>query len=429
MQIIQEGSRGVFVEYLQLALSRIGYSAAIDGVFGPATRAAVLRLQRAYGLTADGIVGPATWEVLKPFLRGYANYKVRSGDTLFKIAGRFYTEESAIRIANPSLVPDSLQIGQRLTVPYGFSVVPTSVSYSYFLVKLIYEGLLARYPFLRGGSAGTSTLGQNLYYIQIGNGTSQVFFNGAHHANEWITTPLLLRFTEEYAKAYAEGGEIGTFPADTLFTATSLFVLPMVNPDGVDLVTGALPRDSAAYQTAVRYAENYPQIPFPSGWKANIAGIDPNLNYPAGWEEAREIKFSQGFVSPAPRDYVGTAPLDTPEPRAVYDFTRQKDFLLTLSYHTQGKVIFWKYLDLTPPGAQEIGEYFSRVSGYALADTPRVSSFAGYKDWYILTYNRPGYTIEAGSGQNPLPISQFPEIYRDNLGILTGALGIFTDRP
>lgn len=29
-----------------------------------------------------------------------------------------------------------------------------------------------------------------------------------------------------------------------------------------------------------------------------------------------------------------------------------------------------------------------------------------------------GYTIEAGFGENPLPISQFDEIYRDNLGIL-----------
>ena len=39
--------------------------------------------------------------------------------------------------------------------------------------------------------------------------------------------------------------------------------------------------------------------------------------------------------------------------------------------------------------------------------------------------DRPGFTIEAGEGENPLPIEQFPEIYRDNLGILvTAALGL-----
>lgn len=65
-----------------------------------------------------------------------------------------------------------------------------------------------------------------------------------------------------------------------------------------------------------------------------------------------------------------------------------------------------------------IGQEFSRVSGYALETTPYSSSFAGYKDWFIFQYNRPGYTIEAGLGENPLPISQFNKIYSDNLGIL-----------
>ena len=53
-----------------------------------------------------------------------------------------------------------------------------------------------------------------------------------------------------------------------------------------------------------------------------------------------------------------------------------------------------------------------------MADVPFASSFAGYKDWFLQEYRRPGYTIEAGIGQNPLPISQFNEIYGDNLGIL-----------
>ena len=53
-----------------------------------------------------------------------------------------------------------------------------------------------------------------------------------------------------------------------------------------------------------------------------------------------------------------------------------------------------------------------------------MSSFAGYKDWFIKVFRRPGFTIEAGSGENPLPIGQFEEIYRDNLGILvTAAMG------
>jgi g-D-glutamyl-meso-diaminopimelate peptidase len=91
---------------------------------------------------------------------------------------------------------------------------------------------------------------------------------------------------------------------------------------------------------------------------------------------------------------------------------------LTISYHTQGKEIYWNFQNINPPRGYEIGKRFASSSGYVLADVPYNSSFAGFKDWFIQTYNRPGYTIEAGIGENPLPISQFDEIYRDNLGIL-----------
>ena len=39
-----------------------------------------------------------------------------------------------------------------------------------------------------------------------------------------------------------------------------------------------------------------------------------------------------------------------------------------------------------------------------------------------MEYDKPGYTIEAGLGTNPLPMSQFEKIYRDNIGILLGGM-------
>lgn len=92
-----------------------------------------------------------------------------------------------------------------------------------------------------------------------------------------------------------------------------------------------------------------------------------------------------------------------------------------LTYHTQGEVIYWKFVDYTPPKSKEIGTLFSKLSGYTLSATPYASSFAGLKDWFIQNYNKPGYTIEVGLGTNPIPISQFDKIYSDNIGILTNA--------
>lgn len=146
--------------------------------------------------------------------------------------------------------------------------------------------------------------------------------------------------------------------------------------------------------------------------------MDLNLQFPAGWEQAKQIKYSQGFTSAAPRDYVGHYPLSTPEAQAVYYFTTSHNFKLVIAYHTQGKEIYWQFQNYTPTNSFEIGQKFANASGYTLAQTPYNSSFAGYKDWFIQNYNLPGYTVEAGIGENPLPISQFDTIYQDNEEIL-----------
>jgi hypothetical protein len=61
---ISYGSTGTSVKLIQAALNRYGAHLVVDGIFGPLTRAAVIRFQRAHGLEADGIVGPITWRAL-----------------------------------------------------------------------------------------------------------------------------------------------------------------------------------------------------------------------------------------------------------------------------------------------------------------------------------------------------------------------------
>jgi g-D-glutamyl-meso-diaminopimelate peptidase len=259
----------------------------------------------------------------------------------------------------------------------------------------------------------------------MGSGERQVLFTAAHHANEWITALVLLKFAEDLAQAAAANSRIYGIEARTILKAATIHLVPLVDPDGVDLVTGAIRPGTLAYETARSLSLNYPQIPFPEGWKANLLGVDLNLQYPALWLRAREIKFSQGFTRPGPRDYVGRVPLSQLESRALAELTEQIDPALVLAYHTQGKVIYWQFQDIFVAGAQALAQEFARLSGYALEEVPEESSYAGYKDWFIQSFRRPGFTVEVGSGINPLPLSQFDEIYRDNLGILTtAALGL-----
>ena len=282
----------------------------------------------------------------------------------------------------------------------------------------VIEELCRTYPNCRTQVLIRTAFQRSVQTLVIGNGPRKVLFTAAHHANEWITGLILLKFAEELAQAVEQDGQIFGRSARELAEQVTVYMVPVVNPDGIDLVTGAIEPGDIQYDLAQRLAQNYPSIPFPDGWKANLLGVDLNLNYPAGWLQAREIKFSQGFVTPGPRDYVGRAPLNQLETRALAGYTEVIDPALVLAFHSQGKEIYWTFQDYEVPGARELGEKFAQASGYRLTEPAFNSSFAGYKDWFIQNFRRPGYTIEVGQGVNPLPISQFDEIYRDNLGIL-----------
>lgn len=379
MKVLKYGSTGIDVELLQSTLKKIGfYNGNVDGIFGNQTRDAVYAFQKEYGIRVDGIVGDQTWNKLMLYING--------------------------------------KVG---------TIVPTDMSYPYRIMMMNLNALKDKYPFLVIGSYGESVLGRSLPYVRLGNGPKQLFYSASMHANEWINSVVMMKFIEDYAIA-VENKESNIDPIlsdniKKLYDETTIYIAPMLNPDGVDLVVGDLDRNSAAYRNAKTIANNFPNIPFPNGWKANILGVDLNLQFPANWILARENKFEQGYIRPAPRDFVGYGPLTEPESLAIYNFTLSNDFEIILAYHTQGEVIYWRYLNLEPPESKKIGEEFSRISGYQLDDVIDIGSYAGYRDWFIQDYRRPGYTIETGLGENPLPINQFEKIYSDNIGILVTA--------
>lgn len=420
MYILKLGSKGPLVRLLQSVLLNLGYNVgAIDGIFGLKTQNAVLEYQRDNGLTIDGVVNQATWNSIEKFILGYVSYTIKPKDTLFSIASTFLTNVNSILVANPGLDPMNLTIGQTIIIPLNSNVVLTNIDYTYDILEMNIRALKTRYPFIETGIIGQSVLGKNLYYIKLGVGKTEVSYNASHHGLEWITSVLTMKFVEDFAHAYATRSTLLGYDVADMWEKYSIYVVPMVNPDGVNLVLNGLNTNNPYYNKLLEW--NNTGLPFSRVWQANIRGIDLNRNYPASWQLAKNQEAMFGVNGPAPTRYGGPYPLSEPETQAMVNFTSAHDFKLVISYHSQGEVIFWLYNNIMPPDAKNIGETFSKLSGYALENTPITSAFAGYKDWFIEVYNKPGYTIEVGLGENPLPISQFDKIYKDNREIMLAA--------
>jgi g-D-glutamyl-meso-diaminopimelate peptidase len=344
------------------------------------------------------------------------SYRIKEGDTFWTLANKHSLPTDCLAIANPSYNPLNLPIGGILKLPRKVTnqVVTGNKEYHYdLLVEDIYN-LKTLYPFIKVDSLGKSVLGKELFEIKIGNGPKKVHINGSFHANEWVTTGIIMQFLNDYLHALTNVRTVRGLYMFPFYHEVTLSIVPMVNPDGVDLVLKGPPEEEP-YKTNVVTINNG-NADF-SNWKANIRGIDLNNQYPAYWEIEKERKEPK---EPAPRDYPGDLPLSEPEAIVMAELTERSNFSRILAFHTQGKEMYWGYLNMEPPEAGLIAAEFERVSGYKAIQV--IDSHAGFRDWFIYKWKKPGFTIELGEGVNPLPLSQFEEIYENSLGIFLASL-------
>ncbi|MBT2729956.1 LysM peptidoglycan-binding domain-containing protein [Bacillus sp. ISL-75] len=350
-------------------------------------------------------------------LPGFAaqDYQIRPGDTLWSIGQRRSLPLEAITLVNPNLDEKNLNVGQTIKVPTRITwrLVDSGQSYDYIKLMNDIKRLLEVYPFMQIPVIGKTVLGKKIPEIIIGTGEKRVHYNGSFHANEWITTSIIMTFLNDYLLALTNHNLIRGLPMFPLYQQSILSIVPMVNPDGVDLVLHGPPEIENWNKRVVDFNKGSTDF---TDWKANIRGVDLNDQFPARWE----LEKARNQTEPGPRDFVGEKPLSEPEAMAMAKLIKKRDFVRVLAFHTQGEVIYWGFENLEPPESEDIVKEFSRVSGYEPIKT--IESYAGCKDWFIQDWKRPGFTIELGRGINPLPLSQFDEIYQKSLGIFLAGL-------
>lgn len=292
-------------------------------------------------------------------------------------------------------------------------IISSRKQYSYDVLVRDMQQLRTIFPFMDIDIIGESVEERLIYEIKIGRGSKKVHINGSFHANEWITTSVIMKFVNDYLISLTTEEPLKGIDTRALYDQVTLSIVPMVNPDGVDLVINGPDQKSPFYEELLTMNKGSHDF---SQWKANIRGVDLNDQFPADWE----IEAKRKPQTPSSRDFPGFKPLSEPESQAMARLTKKSDFSRVVAIHTQGQEIYWGYEGYEPDYAEVIVNEFTRVSGYKAVQY--LDSYAGYKDWFIQDFRRPGYTVELGIGQNPLPLSQFEEIYHDSLGIFLASL-------
>lgn len=336
-------------------------------------------------------------------------------DTFWSIATQRGIALDALVLLNPDLNPHHLHEGDGIKLPVRAAkkVVQPEESYDHTALVNDLKRLKVIYPFIEQRKIGESAEGKPIYEVRVGKGRKKVHVNGAIHANEWITSAVIMTFLNDYLLSLTNRQTIRGLNAAIFYDNVSLSLVPMLNPDGVDLVVHGAPKDAEKRKGLI--ALNKGRTDF-RDWKANIRGVDLNDQFPAKWKEEKEMRESK----PGPRDFGGSEPLTEPEAKALAVLTKSEQFDRVLAFHTQGEEIYWGFEGYEPKETETLVKEFSRVSGYK--PERYVESFAGYKDWFEQEWRKPGFTVELGKGKNPLPMSQFPEIYQKSLGIFLASL-------
>ena len=289
-------------------------------------------------------------------------------------------------------------------------------AYSYEFLVSDAKNLERMYPeIIKTRSIGKSVEGRDIVLIEFGKGEKKIFVCGTHHAREYISTTYLMYAIDRFCYMYETRINATDYDIKKILDNVTFCIVPMVNPDGVNLVQNGL--------SAVKEPEKVLAMKITEGkengyraWKANINGVDPNWNYDKDWRKERE-KIS----SPASTGYNGEAPFSEPETRAVAEYVDAHSFEAFLTMHTQGKLLYWAE-DISSP--TNLGEKVRRDTGFSLIreDTPEKLNGVGgsFFDYVFRKYGKATMTVELCNyiGPKPYPDSDFDRVWKSAKNIL-----------
>lgn len=294
-------------------------------------------------------------------------------------------------------------------------VVDYNQTYTYEMMVQQINQLVVMYPgLIEKKNIGKTKYGRDIWAVKLGKGRATVFINGSHHAREWMTSTLNMYMIEQYAKSYQNNTSVEGYKTREVLNNTSIWFVPMVNPDGVTLQQkglNAFPRSEHASLLKMNEGSyNFKK------WKANAQGIDLNRQYPAGWNT-----ITKNATNPFWQNHKGSKPLEAIETKSLATFTYQTNPEIAVSYHASGRILYWNYKTPSRNLSRDtkLATKFSSITKYSVVKPTPNPSGGGYSDWFIQEFGKPAFTPEISYhvGNTHVPLSVFPEEWKRNKSI------------
>ncbi len=294
---------------------------------------------------------------------------------------------------------------------YGPTLRPDPIFHSYAQI-VERAGQLARaHPQLiaRMQIGETTQFRRPIYAFRLSNDAARpkerpaVLFDGVHHADEVMGAEIILALMEKLAAGYGRDPEVTAW-LDTL----EIYLVPVVNVDGHDIITSG--RDP-------RWRKNVRDVNGDGVTGVYPEGVDVNRGYDFNWAMG-------GSGNPDDPSYRGSFPFSEAENRAMRRLVDERQFLLSISYHSQFEVVFYPWVwngmpapddAVIRPIATDLAAHLRTMDGLG---TYAVSPGGPSSQSYPWLYGRRGvfdFIVETGKGAHILPATEVPGIIAANL--------------
>ncbi len=274
------------------------------------------------------------------------------------------------------------------------------------------DTLLKSYPFITRCKIGVSLCHRPVYAYSIGNPDRKVLYAGAFHGMEWLTSLVLIKFLEDCAVSIKENTEILCFRMYDFLVERGLWIIPCVNPDGVEIQLNGS-KSAGGYKRLVDTVSSDT-----SKWQSNARGVDINHNFAAGWQTLKRLEIKSGITKPGPTRYGGKHPESEPESRCIANLCRKENFCRAYAFHSQGREIYRDFGKISPENSRLIADILADAAKYTVSAPTGLAVGGGFKDWFVSCFKRPAFTVEIGIGENPLPTDILKDEYRRLLPLL-----------